>query len=360
MQAQMPENWNRYGPTAARPAGAKPGRMVRPNSVTVDIHSHVAVPRAAEFVKPHLDPATIPLARYAAPETQAINARQDAERRGVMTTHDQRLADLDAMGINLQLVMCPPPQCYYTVPVDIAVAAARMINDGIAEYVAGRPDRFIALGSVPMPDGAAAASELERCMTSLGFKGVQILTNVAGKELSDPAFAPFWARAEALGAVVLIHPLGFTEARRLSRFYFNNVIGNPLETTLALHYLIFDGVLERHPNLKIIAVHGGGFLGAYSGRIDHAWGARSDAQANLPKPPSSYLKKIYFDTVVFTPNQLAALVETFGFDHVMMGTDYPYDMGEYDPVEHLVATKSLDPTAVAAIAGGNAKRLLGL
>jgi aminocarboxymuconate-semialdehyde decarboxylase len=356
----MSQDWNRYGPTAARPAGAKPGRMVRPQSVTIDIHSHVAVVRASEFVRPHLDLATIPLARYAAPDTKAINVRQDTERRPLMITYDQRLADLDAMGIDLQLVMCPPPQCYYTVPIDIAVAAAKMINDGIAEFVAGKPDRFFALGTVPMPDGAAAANELERCMTSLGFKGVQILTNVAGKELSDPAFAPFWAKAEALGAVVLIHPNGFTEAQRLSRFYFNNVIGNPLETTIALHYLIFDGVLERHPNLKIIAVHGGGFLGAYSGRIDHAWGARSDAHAGLPKPPSSYLKKIYFDTVVFTPNQLAALVETFGVDHVMMGTDYPYDMADYDPIEHLVATKSLDPSAVAAIAGGNAKKLFGV
>jgi aminocarboxymuconate-semialdehyde decarboxylase len=356
----MPENWNRYAPTAARPAGAKPGRMVRPKSITIDIHSHIAVPRAAEFVKPHLDPATIPLARFAAPDTQAINARQDAERRGVMTSYDQRLADLDAMGIDLQLVMCPPPQCYYTVPVDVAVTAARMINDAIAEYVAGTPDRFFALGTVPMPDGAAAVAELERCMTALKFKGVQILTNVAGKELSDPAFAPFWAKAEALGAVVLIHPNGFTEAQRLSRFYFNNIIGNPLETTIALHYLVFDGVLERHPNLKIIAVHGGGFLGAYCGRIDHAWGARSDAQASLPKPPSSYLKKIYFDTVVFTPNQLGALVETFGPDHVLIGTDYPYDMADYDPLEHLVATQSLDASAVAAIAGGNAKKLFGL
>ncbi len=127
-----------------------------------------------------------------------------------------------------------------------------------------------------------------------------------------------------------------------------------------MHYLIFDGVLERHPNLKIIAVHGGGFLGGYSGRIDHAWGARSDAHGTLPKPPSSYLKKIYVDTVVFTPGQLAALVETFGADHVLMGTDYPYDMAEYDPLEHLAATKSLDATAVAAIAGGNARKLLGM
>src|SRR6266852_1210823 len=354
----MANDWNRYGPTAARPTG-KPGRAARPKSVTVDLHSHIAIPEAAEFVKPHLDLATIPLAHFATPETKAIGMRQDADRRSRMVGYDERLADLDAMGIDLQLVMCPPPQCYYTVPLDIAVKAARIINDGVAAYVAARPDRFVALGTVPMPDGNEAARELERCMTSLRFKGVQILTTVAGKELSDPAFAPFWKKAEELGAVVLIHPNGFTEAQRFTRFYFNNVIGNPLETTIALHYLIFDGVLERHPNLKIIAVHGGGYLGAYSGRIDHAWGARADAHGNLPKPPSSYLKKIYFDTVVFTPHQLRALVATFGIDHVLMGTDYPYDMAEYDPLQHLVATKGLDEAAPAAIAGGNAKRLLG-
>ena len=356
----MPQDWNRYGSTAARPQGAKEERAARPQSVTIDIHSHIAIPQAAEFVKPHLDPATIPLINFATPQTKALNARQDSDRRGLMTGHDQRLADLDAMGIDLQLVMCPPPQCYYTVPPDIAVKAAQMVNDGVAAYVAAKPDRFVALGTVPMPDGNEAASELDRCMTSLKFKGVQILTNVAGKELSDPTFAPFWKKAEELGAVVLIHPNGFTEARRFSRFYFNNIIGNPLETTIALHYLIFDGVLERHPELKIIAVHGGGYLGAYWGRIDHAWGARGDARGDLPKPPSSYLKKIYFDTVVFTPEQLATLVAIFGIDHVLMGTDYPYDMAEYDPLEHLAATKSLDAAARAAIAGSNAKKLLGV
>src|SRR3984893_6556633 len=356
----MPQDWNRYGPTAARPQGANPGRMGRPQSMTIDIHSHIAIPQAAEFVKPHLDPATIPLINFATPETKALNARQDSDRRGLMTGHDQRLADLDAMGIDLQLVICPPPQCYYTVPLDIAVKASRMINDGVAAYVAAKSERFVALGTVPMPDGNEAARELERCMTSLKFEGVQILTNVAGKELSDPAFAPFWKKAEELSAVVLIHPNGFTEARRFARFYFNNIIGNPLETTLALHYLIFDGVLERHPDLKIIAVHGGGFLGPCPGRIDHASGGRGEARGQLPKPPSSYLKKIYFDTVVFTPEQLSALVATFGIDHVLMGTDYPYDMGEYDPLAHLEATKSLDAVARAAIAGDNAKKLFEL
>ena len=129
---------------------------------------------------------------------------------------------------------------------------------------------------------------------------------------------------------------------------------------MALHCLIFDGVLERHPKLKIVAVHGGGYLGSYSGRIDHAWGARSDARADLPQPPTTYLKKIFVDSVVFTPEQLAGLVATFGADHVLMGTDYPYDMGEYDPIEHLAATESLDAAGRAAIAGGNARRLLGL
>jgi aminocarboxymuconate-semialdehyde decarboxylase len=177
--------------------------------------------------------------------------------------------------------------------------------------------------------------------------------------LSDPAFAPFWKKAEELGALVLLHPNGFTEGERLTRFYFNNIIGNPFDTTVALHYLIFDGVLERHPRLKIISVHGGGYLAAYSGRIDHAWGARSDVQAGLPKPPTSYLKQIYVDTVVFTPHQLKTLVEVFGADHVIMGTDYPYDMAEADPIEHIVST-GFDASTVAALAGGNAKKLLGM
>jgi aminocarboxymuconate-semialdehyde decarboxylase len=350
--------WNKYEPTAARRHG-KPGREARPQSITVDIHSHVAVPAAAAFVKPHLDPMTNPLVLHATPETRALNQKQEADIRERITSHDHRLTELDAMGVDFQLVMPPPPQCYYTVPVEIAVEAARMVNDGIAEFVGKKPDRFAGLGSVPMPDGNEAAKELERCVGKLGLKGAQILTNVAGRELSDPAFEPFWKKAEELNAFIVLHPSGFTEGKRFARFSFSNTIGNPLETTIALHYLIFDGVLERHPKLKILAVHGGGYLGAYPGRIDHAWGARSDAHGALPHPPTSYLKKIYFDSVVFTPEQLAELVRLYGADHVIMGTDYPFDMADYDPIGH-VASAGLDAAAVAAVAGGNAKRLLGL
>jgi aminocarboxymuconate-semialdehyde decarboxylase len=350
--------WNKYVSTVARKHG-KPGRAVRPQTITIDIHSHVAVPAAAAFVKPHLDPMANPLVLHATAETRALNQKQEQDIRERITSHERRLTELDAMGVDLQLVMPPPPQCYYTVPVEIAVEAARMVNDGIAEFVAKMPDRFTGLGSVPMPDCNEAAKELERCVGKLGLKGAQILTNVAGRELSDPAFAPFWRKAEELRALIVLHPSGFTEGKRFARFSFNNTIGNPLETTIALHYLIFDGVLERHPNLKILAVHGGGYLAAYPGRIDHAWGARSDAHGELPHPPTSYLKKINFDSVVFTPHQLAELVRLYGADHIIMGTDYPFDMADYDPIGH-VASAGLDESAVAAIAGGNARRLLGL
>lgn len=358
MSQDAPTETNRYGPTAARPeiSGLPRNRI---SGLTVDMHSHVAVPEAAAFVAPHLDLSTIPLAHFSTPNTKALNQKQDQERRPLMLDVKLRLEEMDRFGIDHQVIMPTPFQCYYAMPLDVAQKGTRMVNEGVAAFRDHRPDRFTALGSVPLANGQAAAEELEHCITRLGFRGVQILTTVAGKELSDPEFAPFWARAEALGAVVLLHPNGFTEASRMSRFYFNNVIGNPLDTTMALHYLIFDGVLERHPDLKIIAVHGGGYLASYTGRMDHAWGARSDVHGSLPKPPTHYLKKIHFDTVVFTAHQLEYLVKVFGPEKIMMGTDYPYDMAEYDPLGHILGAE-LDDATLSAIAGGNASRLFGI
>jgi aminocarboxymuconate-semialdehyde decarboxylase len=355
----MAERYSKYADTAARKHG-KPGREIRPKSTTIDIHAHILLPKAAQFAGPHLTPEADMLGKFSSAETREVQKLQGSNRYEVSTQLDQRLKDMDGMGVDMQLIMSPPGQCYYTLPLDLQVKAAHLVNEGIAEYVARKPDRFVALGSVPMVDGNEAAKELERMMRTYGFKGVQILTNINGKEISDPAHEPFWKKAEELGAVVLLHPNGFTQAQRFGNYYFTNVIGNPMDTTVALHYLIFDGILERYPNLKIITVHGGGFLGGYSGRIDHAWGARSDAHGGLPKPPTSYLKKIWFDTVVFTPHQLEALVKTFGVDKILMGTDYPFDMAEYDPIGHVASVEMLDAQAQAAINGGNAKKLLGL
>src|SRR5258708_5123062 len=160
----MAQQWNRYEATAARKHG-KPGREVRPKSTTIDIHSHVAIPQAGVFVKPHLDMSTIALAHFASAETKALTQKQEEDIRARITGYDERLADLDAMGLDMQLVMPPPNQCFYTVPLDIAVEASRIVNDGLADYVARKPDRFVALGTVPLTSGSEAANELERCMT---------------------------------------------------------------------------------------------------------------------------------------------------------------------------------------------------
>jgi len=349
--------WNKYEPTAARERG-KPGREIRPQSVTIDIHAHVAIPQAGAYVAQHANLAGTGLNQFQSPETAAVNAKQDGDLKSRIIDFEPRLKDLDAMGLDMQVILPPPGQCYYTLPVEIATKAAQIVNDGIAEYCARQPDRLIPFGTVPLSHGEEAAKELER-LARLGFKGVQVLTNIDGKELSDPIAAPFWKKAEELGMLVVIHPNGFTHGERLKRFYFNNVIGNPLETTIALHYLIFDGVLERHPKLKILAVHGGGYLGAYYGRIDHTWGARSDA-SGLPKPPTEYLKQVYVDTVVFSKDQLETLVKTFGADQVVMGTDYPFDMADYDPISHVASIDAFDSATVGKIVGGNTKRLLGL
>jgi aminocarboxymuconate-semialdehyde decarboxylase len=351
----MGELWNSYDRTAAR----EPGARARVQGPVVDVHGHMMVEAAAEFVRPHLSPD--PRAQFYTEETRELMRKQDDDRHRHLNDLDQRLRDLDAMGIDVQLVSPAPPQCGYAVSAEIAAPATRMVNDGVAAFVAQKPERLVGLGTVPLRAGGdAAAEELERCIRELGLKGVQIVTHVGEREISDPSFAAFWERAEELEVAVMIHPAGFTQARRFGRYYFNNVIGNPLDTTMALHYLIFDGVLERHPKLKLVAVHGGGYLPAYSGRADHAWGARSDSHGALPHPPSTYLKRVYVDAIVFTPHQLEALVALMGADHVMLGTDYPYDMGEYDPLDHLGSAKSLDMMAASMIAGGNASMVFGL
>ncbi|MDE0532491.1 MAG: amidohydrolase family protein [Albidovulum sp.] len=346
---------NRYGPTAARSHQAMPGKV---SSTTVDAHAHVHIAAATEFMIPHIDIMMIAMVKHSDDETRAVNRKQDEDRIPVaMTDLLDRIAVLDRQGIDKQLVSPPPQQCYYQSPVEHALKGSQLVNDGMAEWVSGAPDRFAGLGTVPLQDPEASAAELERAMR-LGLKGVMLLTNVDGSEIGDDRFDPFWRKAEELGAFVMIHPNGFTEGARFQKYYFSNVLGNPLETTTALHYLVFNGVLERMPDLKIFAVHGGGFLPSYSGRIDHAWGARKDCRGRLKNPPTESLRRVYFDSVVFTNHQLEYLVGLFGADRILMGSDYPFDMADYDPVGHVVGS-SLSDKDKLLVAGGNAERILG-
>jgi aminocarboxymuconate-semialdehyde decarboxylase len=213
---------------------------------------------------------------------------------------------------------------------------------------------------VPFQAPDLAVAELDRIHKSLGFRGIEIATNVAGEDFSAERFRKIFARIEELGLLVFMHPTGFPEARRFADHYLVNVIGNPLDSTVAVHHLIFGGVLHDHPNLKLVIAHGGGFLPAYSGRIDHAAAARPDACEMINRMPTTYLKRLYFDTIVFTHHQLEYLVEQYGADHVMMGTDYPADMGEIDPIGFVEGARRLDDNERRAILGGNAARLLNL
>lgn len=354
---ELGDSVNRYGPSAARPMDQEAPKI---GSVTVDSHAHVLIPAAAQYMAPHVNPALIAMIRHANAETNSINGQQEKDRGPVaMQDIEDRMRVLDAQGINKQIVAPPPPQCYYQSSIEHAAHASRLVNDGMAEWVGKNLDRFAGLGTVPLQDPEEAAIELDRAVSTLGLKGVMLLTNMDGEEISADRFRPFWRKAEELGAVVMIHPNGFTGGDRFHEYYFSNVIGNPLETATALHYIIFNGLLRDMPNLKILAVHGGGFLPAYSGRIDHAWGARKDCHADLPEAPSTYLRKVYFDSVVFTAHQLEYLVAQYGSDKIIMGSDYPFDMADYDPVGH-IAESGLSDEDKANVAGLTAMKLFNL
>lgn len=327
---------------------------------TLDIHCHVRSDKATAMVEGNEAVSRWYLETAASPESQQIN-RSNAERTAAQSVSpERRIADMDHMGIDIQAISPAPRQTYYGADPELGRDLARTINDFIAEICGRHPDRFVGLGTIPMQAPELALAELDRLHTSLGFRGIEIMTHVAGEDLSEERFRPIFARCEELGLVVFMHPDGFTEARRFREHYFANVIGNPLDSTVALHHLIFGGTLRDCPNLKLVVAHGGGYLAAYPGRIDHAAAARPDCCRELHRLPSAYLKRVYFDSLVYTRRQLEFLVEEYGADHILMGTDYPADMGEVDPLGFIEGAPGLDDAERRAILGGNAARLLGL
>nr|WP_300779659.1 amidohydrolase family protein [Enhydrobacter sp.] len=325
----------------------------------IDIHCHILSPAAVELVAQAGLTHDEPQVRFSNEATRAVNKAQAETVRPQLTSVERRLADMDKMGVDIQAISPAPPQYYYWTPPEVGRDVARLINDNIAATVAKHPDRLVGLGTVPMQAPEFAVAEMERLVRELGLRGVELCTNVAGAELSEEQFRPVFAKAEELGILIFLHPSGFTDGRRLAQHYFSNVIGNPLDSTVAVSHLIFAGVLDTYPGLKICVAHGGGFLPAYAGRMDHAHGARSDCRLCIEHKPSHYLKKMYFDTIVFEPGQLEYLVGTYGSDHILMGTDYPFDMGMYEPVQ-FVGDAKLTAADKAAILGGNAARLLKL
>jgi aminocarboxymuconate-semialdehyde decarboxylase len=338
------------GPRTARAQARKPVTVAGKRLKVIDVHSHVAVAETLELAGLKLGTG---------------NLRPDL---AIPNAVGERIAAMDAQGIGMEALSINA--FWYGTERDLAAKICQIQNERLAEICAKHPDRFVAYASVALQFPDLAAEQLEQAVKKQQLRGAAIGGSCAGKELSDPAFHPFWAKVEALGVPVFIHPQPSGASSQLKqRFqgngYLENVIGNPLETTIALSHLIFDGTLDRFPRLKIIAAHGGGFLPSYAGRSDHGCLAHPEGcQAGggfgaIKKKPSEYLKQLYYDTMVFTPEGLRHLVAEVGTSQLVIGTDYPYPWTK-TAVDHVLTTPGLSDADKTAILQGNASKLLGI
>lgn len=270
-----------------------------------------------------------------------------------------RLRDMDAMGVDVQVISPSPNQYYYWAEYDLAREIVSLQNENIAKLCAQHPDRLVGLGTLALQHPALAIEQLEQAVRRLGLRGFEVSTSIDGRELADASLEPVWAKAEALGCVVFIHPMGTSLGERLQPHYLSNIVGQPVETAVALSHLIFGGVLDRYPGLKLCAAHGGGYLPTYVGRAEHGYSARPDART-MQHPPSHYLRRIFFDSLVYSPQALRMLIDQVGASQVVLGSDYPFDMGHYDAHALIAGTPGLDDEQRAALLAGNAERLLNL
>lgn len=331
---------------------------IRPRGkyAVIDIHAHMNVAAAEALIRdaiPNL-PKGLP---FSSPQSDKVNGKMFGQIGSRLNGVKERIEDMDRLGVDVQAISPNPGQYYYFSPEELGRDLAQLINNNIAEAVASHPDRLVGMGTVPLQNVDMAIAEMKRAVKDCGMRGIEIGTNVNGAELADSKFRPFFKAAEELDVLLFMHPLGFSQGERLAEHYLNNIIGNPLESTIALSHLIFGGVLEAMPDLKLCVAHGGGYLSGYWGRMDHAYKAREDCREHITKAPSSYLRKVWLDTLVFDQDELESLVRTHGTEKLCMGTDYPFDMGEPDPVGF---HKKLSEEAQYAILGRNAAQLLGL
>ena len=311
---------------------------------TIDVHAHC-----------HIRDVEPLLGAEASILTPPVNGAKEA-----FIEIEQRLKAMDRQGVDMEVLSINP--FWYGKDRDLAAQIVKIQNEKLAELCASKPDRFAAFASLTLQAPELAVQELETAVKKQGLRGAAIGGWVAGDEFSSLKFYPVWAKAEELGAVLFIHPQGIPELRKrlAGNGWLGNTIANPLETTIALSHLIFEGTLDRFPGLKIISAHGGGYLPFYADRSDHACfvgPAGCNPNITLMKKPSEYLKQLYFDSLVFTPEAIRHLAAQVGANQIVLGSDYPYPW-QLHPVDHIFACKSLTEKQKLAILGGTAKRLL--
>ncbi|MFC4535986.1 amidohydrolase family protein [Sphaerisporangium dianthi] len=331
--------------------------------LTVDVHAHVWLPEVqalAEGRAGHTHHEALQRRRWG-PASAEVSARRFGESRDRLTDPGARLAAMTAAGVDAQVVSVAPQLYQPWAGPCLAWDIAQATNEGVAAHCATRPERLCGLGVAPLRHPEVAVAALEDAVHRCGLRGVEITSHADDPEggppieLSDPRLDRLWRRAEQLDAVIFLHPWGCTLGDRLNRWYLSNSVGQPVEHAVALSHLIFAGVLDRFPALRFLAAHGGGYLPAFAGRIDHAWLVRPEARSCLHLP-SRYLRRLYYDSVVHAPDALVSLIRTVGVGRVVLGSDYPFDMGVEDPVRRLHEAVP-DPAAASAIKGGNAADL---
>lgn len=329
---------------------------------TIDLHCHMLDPATERLVADTPQKAAEPrimLETMGAPSIAHNQAVMLPMAGPKLTQLSVRLQDMDAMGVDVQVVSPSPTQYYYWAEPELASEVVRLQNEAVAAACAAHPTRLAGLGTAALQHPAMACEQITHAVKTLGLKGIEISTSVNGRELSDPSLRPVWAKCEELGALVFIHPFGTTLGTRTASHYLVNTIGQPLETTIALSHLIFGGVLDHHPGLRIVAAHGGGYLPTYVSRSDHAHTARPEARADTATRPSEHLRRIWFDSLVYEPMALRHLIDRVGASQVVLGTDYPFDMGHYDMHDLVEATPGLSEAERAGILGANAAALIG-
>ena len=257
----------------------------------------------------------------------------------------------------MHVLSVPPFFFFYDMDAVTSLERCRRINDAFAETVSRHPGNFVALANVPMQAPQDAAGELERSVKQLGLRGVEICSNINGRNLDDGSLAPFYAKLQELDVPIFIHPSNVLGADRLPSYHLQNLIGNPTDTAAAAASLIFGGVLKEFPRLKFYLAHGGGSCPYLRGRWEHGWRVRPEAKAHIDRPPSEYFRLLYFDSLVHSVPALNYWTETAGPERVMLGTDYPFDMGDYESVKTVASLPHSSDAQKELVYGGNAAAL---
>jgi aminocarboxymuconate-semialdehyde decarboxylase len=322
-----------------------------PLPVTVDFHAHAQSPKAIELIA---SAASNPGAEANPHNQHLARTRYDAAFRDI----NVRLHTMDRERIDMQAVS-PAPNYAYWADRELSDRIVAASNEHVAEICATNPDRFVGLCHVSLQFPELAARQLGTAIRTLGMRGVEIGTRAEGVDLDDPSLDPFWAAAQEHRAPIFIHPSGTTLGKRVAKYYLTNIIGNPLDTTIALTNLIFGGVLERFPMLNVVAAHGGGYLPSYFARSVHGHQVRPEMHT-ISRPPTEYLRRLWVDNLVFEPLFVAHLVNVMGASRIVLGTDYPFDMGQENPVDLVEAVPGLSEEDGRRIKGGNAIELLHL